>query len=85
MGLQKTASFCAIACFYFVCLPLGSIFAIKLDYGVFGLWMGVGAAVILQCLCYALLISKTDWQKVADEAINRISKEEDQTQTEPTH
>ena len=45
MGLQKTASYCAIACYYLLGIPLACLFAIKLGYGVLGLQIGSGVAV----------------------------------------
>jgi len=32
-------------------------------------------ATAVQSMCYALIVVKTDWQKVADEAVERINRE----------
>ena len=49
---------------------------IKLEYGVIGLWMGLGAAVVLQVLFNTLILILSDWQKAADDSIQRIIDEE---------
>ena len=47
----------------------------KLDYGVIGIWMGLGAAVFVQCSFNTLFLIYSDWQKAADAAVQRIEEE----------
>ena len=76
MGQQTTASYGALVCHYLIGIPLSCLFALKLGYGVLGLHIGSGAAVFAQSICYKLILHRTDWQKVTDEASNRIKKED---------
>lgn len=69
------ASYCAIGCYYILGLPLSCIFGFLLNLGVFGLQAGFTVAVAIQSMSYAIIIAKTDWQKVTDDAVERIEKE----------
>ena len=76
MGLQKIASYYAISCYWVLGLPGACLFGLYFKFGVMGLEMGIGLAVTVQCICYALILHKTDWQKVADEAVERMEKDD---------
>lgn len=76
MGLQKRASYISIASFYLLGIPIGCVLGLKFNLGVLGLEAGFGVAIIFQCIAYAFMLSCTDWQRVADEAVKRIEKEE---------
>ena len=61
MGLQQIASYCAIACYYVIGLPLAWLLAFKTEVGVIGLQGGVTGAVIIQSICYSLILLWTNW------------------------
>ena len=43
--------------------------------GVLGLQAGFMIASVVLDICYAIIIAKADWQKVADDAVERIKRE----------
>ena len=45
------------------------------DYGVFGLQLGIGTAIAAQSISYFAMLALTNWQDVADQAAERIKKE----------
>ena len=78
LGLQKVASYFAIGCYWVISLPLAYFLGIHKEYGVIGLIGGFSIAVTIQCFIYLIIVMTRDWQKIADEAAERI-KEEDAT------
>ena len=66
MGLQKRASYFAIACYYIVGIPLAWFLAMKRDLGVLGLNAGFSLAVAIQAIAYGFILYKSNWQEVAD-------------------
>ena len=54
----------------------------NLDYGVIGLWMGQCSADFIYVLLSALILLLSDWQKSADDSIQRIMEEERENETE---
>lgn len=76
-GLQSIFRACGrqllCAQFNFVCLfvlgvPLGILFALKLNAGLVGLWYGNMVGCLLFMLCGLVWAYRLDWQKMADEA-----------------
>ena len=61
MGLQQTASYCSIASYYLLGIPSAYLLAIKFDYGVLGLQIGIGLAVLAQLVCYSAILFKNSW------------------------
>ena len=47
LGLQKTASFIAIVCYWLIGLPFAAVCAFKYDFGVYGIMGGILAACSL--------------------------------------
>mmetsp|Transcript_22253 Transcript_22253/g.29801 ORF Transcript_22253/g.29801 Transcript_22253/m.29801 type:complete len:102 (-) Transcript_22253:110-415(-) len=72
MGLQKMASYMALACYWLLGLPLSALFSFKFEFGVAGLLGGFLTATALQSISYMLILLRTDWQDVADKAVDRI-------------
>ena len=62
MGLQKRASYAAIACYYGIGLPMACLFVYKFDMGVMGLRSGITAAFFVQFCCYSMILLSQDWQ-----------------------
>ncbi len=54
---------------------MASLFALKLDMGVMGLQMGIALALFAQLIVYLIILIKSDWQMVADQAAARINNE----------
>lgn len=77
MGLQKGASYVALACFWLLGIPLAAIFAFKCDFGIRGLLAGFLLASGCQALSYLWIILLANWQDIANAAVERINKEEE--------
>jgi hypothetical protein len=65
-----TAKLNIVAC-VFVMLPLGYLLALKLDYGLIGIWLALSAGWIFATSVYLYVIVHTDWQAQADCARDR--------------
>ncbi|KAL4559446.1 hypothetical protein LXL04_031584 [Taraxacum kok-saghyz] len=73
-GWQAVIAYINIACYYIFGVPLGLFFGFVLDWGVKGIWVGmltgtVVQTIILVCICY-----RTNWDKEASLAEERIRK-----------
>ena len=66
MGLQKRASYFAIASYWLIAIPLSAIFAFKLNIGVIGLSIGLFFGVVFQACSYLSIVLRQDWQEIAD-------------------
>ena len=55
LGLQKVASFVAIACYWILGIPLAYLFGKTLDYGLTGLQIGIGIAVFVEFVAYFMI------------------------------
>ena len=75
LGLQKRASYLALAMNWAVGVPLAAICAFTLDFGLVGLQGGFSSAMIGQSLGYMLILKCKDWHEIADEVASRINKE----------
>ena len=53
-----------IASYYGVSIPLAFVFAIKMEYGEPGLWIGVGIGQVLMVIFYAIILYRADWLAV---------------------
>ena len=85
MGLQKIAYMITLTAWYVIGLPLACFFSLKLEWGVIGLEAGFGVAVIVLLVSYGTLLWRTDWQNVADKAIERMKQENSHTSVELSH
>ena len=61
MGLQKRASYFAIASYWFLAIPLAGICAFKLDFGVIGLSVGLFVGVVFQACSYLHIVMRQNW------------------------
>ena len=61
MGLQKRASYFAIASYWFLAIPLAAICAFKLDIGVIGLSVGLFFGVVFQACSYLHIVLRQNW------------------------
>lgn len=61
MGLQKKASYVAIAVYWLFGLPLAGVFSFALGFGVYGLFGGFLAPTALQASLYFRILFRTDW------------------------
>ncbi|TKY58688.1 TRANSPARENT TESTA protein 12 [Spatholobus suberectus] len=73
-GWQAAVAYVNIACYYLFGIPLGLIFGFKLNLGVLGIWCGMLLGTVLQTCVLFFMVYKTDWDKEASLAEDRIKK-----------
>ncbi|CAN8312112.1 unnamed protein product [Cochlearia groenlandica] len=71
-GWQAVVAYVNIACYYFFGIPLGLLLGFKLEYGVMGIWWGMLTGTFVQSIVLILMICKTNWDKEAAMAEERI-------------
>ena len=75
LGKQGVASIGTVIGYWVIGIPLSLLAVFKFDWGIVGLWLGPSIAILFNFCYYFLMITRTDWQKVADEAIARRKKD----------
>ncbi|KAJ9169483.1 hypothetical protein P3X46_017672 [Hevea brasiliensis] len=73
-GWQAIVAYLNIACYYVFGIPLGLILGYKLDMGVRGIWYGMISGTVVQTLALFLMIYRTNWNKEASIAEDRIKR-----------
>ncbi|KAK2374300.1 ABC transporter B family member 26, chloroplastic [Trifolium repens] len=71
-GWQAAVVYVNIACYYLFGIPVGLILGYKVDLGVKGIWCGMMSGTILQTCVLLLMVYKTNWNKEASLAEDRI-------------
>ncbi|KAL1327498.1 hypothetical protein HN51_037549 [Arachis hypogaea] len=73
-GWQSLVAYVNIACYYLFGVPLGLILGYALDFGVIGIWSGMLTGTIVQTCVLFIIVYRTDWDKEASLAEDRIKK-----------
>ncbi|KAI4314381.1 hypothetical protein L6164_027295 [Bauhinia variegata] len=73
-GWQTAVAYINLACYYLFGVPIGLLLGYKLNYGVLGIWSGMLGGTILQTAVLTLMIYRTNWEKEASLAEDRIRK-----------
>ncbi|XWS63716.1 hypothetical protein CRYUN_Cryun06bG0125600 [Craigia yunnanensis] len=73
-GWQAVVAYVNIACYYLFGVPLGLTLGFALDMGVKGIWCGMLSGTVLQTCILFGMIYKTNWNKEASIAGERIKK-----------
>ncbi|KAI4314382.1 hypothetical protein L6164_027296 [Bauhinia variegata] len=73
-GWQTAVAYVNLACYYLVGVPAGLLLGYKLNYGVLGIWSGMLGGTILQTVVLTFMIYRTNWDKEASLAEDRIRK-----------
>ncbi|WMV36729.1 hypothetical protein MTR67_030114 [Solanum verrucosum] len=73
-GWQTYVAYINIVSYYVFGIPLGLIFNFSLDMGVKGMWTGMLLGTTLQTSILILMISKTNWNKEASVAEERVKE-----------
>ncbi|MED6207643.1 Protein DETOXIFICATION 31 [Stylosanthes scabra] len=73
-GWQTMAAYVNIGCYYLFGVPLGLVLGFKLHLGVIGIWSGMLSGTFLQSCVLSIMVYKTNWNKEASVAENRIKK-----------
>ncbi|KAH6770813.1 MATE efflux family protein [Perilla frutescens var. hirtella] len=71
-GWQALVAYVNIGCYYIFGIPLGLILGYALDMGVQGIWIGMVTGTIVQTLVLFFIVYRTNWQKEASVAAERI-------------
>uniref|UniRef100_A0A0D9VWJ1 Protein DETOXIFICATION n=1 Tax=Leersia perrieri TaxID=77586 RepID=A0A0D9VWJ1_9ORYZ len=71
-GWQSLVAFINIGCYYLVGLPLGVLFGFKLKLNAMGIWVGMSLGTLLQTLILAFISYRTEWERQAMLAEERI-------------
>ncbi|XP_054823286.1 protein DETOXIFICATION 29-like [Prosopis cineraria] len=73
-GWQAIVAYVNIACYYLFGIPLALLLGFKFDLGVIGIWSGMLSGTILQTIVLTIMVWKTNWNKEASLAEDRIKK-----------
>ncbi|XP_052117624.1 LOW QUALITY PROTEIN: protein DETOXIFICATION 29-like [Arachis duranensis] len=74
-GWQAILAYVNIACYYIFGIPLGLLLGFMLGWPIFrGIWSGMLSGIVLQTCVLFFMIYKTNWNKEASLAENRIKK-----------
>ncbi|XP_024024024.1 protein DETOXIFICATION 31 [Morus notabilis] len=73
-GWQSFVGYVNVACFYLFGIPFGLLMGYKLDMGVKGIWFGMMSGTALQICVLFWMIYRTNWNKEASKAEERIKK-----------
>ncbi|KAF7829314.1 protein DETOXIFICATION 29 [Senna tora] len=73
-GWQTAVAYVNIACYYLFGVPLGLLLGFKLNLGVLGIWSGMLTGTVLQTCVLFFMVYKTNWNKEASLAEDRIRK-----------
>ncbi|KAK7271208.1 hypothetical protein RJT34_26916 [Clitoria ternatea] len=71
-GWQKIGAFINLGSYYLVGIPSAIVFAFVLHIGAKGLWLGITCALIVQALSLMIITIRTDWEKEAQKATDRV-------------
>ncbi|KAK7361620.1 hypothetical protein VNO77_03691 [Canavalia gladiata] len=73
-GWQTAVAYINIGCYYLFGIPLGLLLGYKFDLGVMGIWSGMLSGTVVQTCVLFFMVYKTDWDKEASLAEDRIKK-----------
>ncbi|KAL5718164.1 Protein DETOXIFICATION 29 [Ranunculus cassubicifolius] len=73
-GWQALVAYVNVACYYVFGIPLGLILGYKVNLGVMGIWFGMLAGTVLQTCILFSMTYRTNWNKEASEAGDRIKQ-----------
>nr|AFK35865.1 unknown [Lotus japonicus] len=71
-GWQKIGAFVNLGSYYIVGIPAAIVLAFVLDIGGKGLWLGIICALIVQVFSLMIITIRTDWEKEAKKATDRV-------------
>ncbi|KAG8366048.1 hypothetical protein BUALT_Bualt17G0035500 [Buddleja alternifolia] len=71
-GWQTLVAYVNLACYYAFGIPVGLILGYAIHMGVKGIWYGMVSGTLLQTLALFWIVHKTNWNKEASVAAQRI-------------
>ncbi|CAJ2637138.1 unnamed protein product [Trifolium pratense] len=72
VGWQKIGAYINLGSYYIVGIPSGVVLAFVLHIGGKGLWLGIICALVVQVFCLTIVTIRTDWEKEAKKATDRV-------------
>ncbi|KAK9112317.1 hypothetical protein Scep_019836 [Stephania cephalantha] len=72
-GWQAIVAYVNVGCYYLVGLAVGCILGFKFNFGLEGLWSGVIFGVAVQTIILLVITLRTNWEKEAALAQQRVS------------
>ncbi|KAM1186801.1 hypothetical protein ACFX2G_016238 [Malus domestica] len=72
-GWQKIGAYVNLGAYYLVGIPLAILMAFVFHAGGEGLWLGIICALIVQVLLLLIVTIRTNWEKQANKATERVS------------
>ncbi|KDP26653.1 hypothetical protein JCGZ_17811 [Jatropha curcas] len=73
-GWQAAVAYVNVGCYYLFGIPLGLVLVYKGDMGIRGIWYGMLSGTVLQTCILFWMVGKTNWNKEAAIAEERIRK-----------
>uniref|UniRef100_A0A7N0UB61 Uncharacterized protein n=1 Tax=Kalanchoe fedtschenkoi TaxID=63787 RepID=A0A7N0UB61_KALFE len=73
-GKQKIGVYWNLAAYYLVGIPISVTLAFEFHTGAKGLWIGIMAAVFVQVIALLVVTFRTNWEKEAVKAKERVVK-----------
>ncbi|XP_052204987.1 protein DETOXIFICATION 29-like [Diospyros lotus] len=73
-GWQAVVAYVNVACYYLFGIPLGLFLGYYLNLGVKGIWYGMMSGTVVQTCVLYWIIHRTNWNKEASIAGNRIKQ-----------
>ncbi|XP_024642347.2 protein DETOXIFICATION 15-like [Medicago truncatula] len=71
-GWQKLGAFVNLGSFYLVGIPFSAVLAFIFHMKGQGLFLGLVTALIVQVVCFLIVIWRTNWEKEANKAAIRV-------------
>ncbi|KAL3509712.1 hypothetical protein ACH5RR_029113 [Cinchona calisaya] len=73
-GWQTFVAYVNVGCYYFVGIPLGSLFGFYFNLGAKGIWSGMLGGTVMQTIILLWVTLRTDWTKEVEAALKRLDK-----------
>ncbi|CAH1419096.1 unnamed protein product [Lactuca virosa] len=73
-GWQAAIAYINISCYYIFGIPLGLLLGFVANWGVKGIWIGMMTGTVIQTLVLVWICYRTNWDKEASMAENRIKQ-----------
>ncbi|XP_028769361.1 protein DETOXIFICATION 29 [Neltuma alba] len=71
-GWQTCVAYVNVSCYYLFGIPVGLLLGYKINWGVRGIWYGMMSGTLLQTCVLFLMVHRTNWNKEASLANDRI-------------
>jgi Na+-driven multidrug efflux pump len=72
LGIQRSVVTIAFLGYWIINVPLSYYVTFGLQVGFPGLWIGLLIAMLIIAVCFDILIERTNWSKVTDDAAERL-------------